>query len=70
MTKLHGQGQSLVLDSKIISKTDDYLKKMIDGLGIIGLNYAILIDNEMVHQKTFVLSLAQLQVGMRLNKCW
>ena len=67
MTKLHGQGQSLVVDSKKISKTDDYLEKMIDSLGIVGLNYAILIDNELVHQKAFGLSNVQLQVPMTLE---
>ena len=67
ITKSQCQEKSITLDNKIFNKTDGYLNKMIDSLEIIGLNYAILIDNELVHQKAFGLANAQLQVPMTLE---
>ena len=52
----------------IFDKTDDYLKETIDSLQIVGLNYAILIDNEIVHTKSFGLANAQLKVPMTIDK--
>ncbi|BDW93397.1 serine hydrolase [Flagellimonas marinaquae] len=49
-------------------KTDAYLEETIDSLQIVGLNYAILIDNEIVHTKSFGLANAQLNVPMTINK--
>lgn len=65
--KLHSQKISNSASGQIFDKTDDYLEKMIDSLEIVGLNYAILIDNEIVHQKAFGLANLQLQVPMTLN---
>ena len=66
-TKLQSQENSNYINRQIINETDDYLEKMIDSLGIVGLNYAILIDNEVVHQKAFGLANIQLQVPMTIN---
>ena len=66
-TKLHSQEKSNLVNSQIFDKTDDYLEKMIDSLEIVGLNYAILIDNEVVHQKAFGLANLQLQAPMKLD---
>ena len=66
-TKVHCQEKSILIDEKVFNKTDDYLEKTIDSLGIIGLNYAILINNEVVHQKAFGFANVQLQVPMKLD---
>ncbi len=52
----------------IFDKTDAYLKETIDSLQIVGLNYAILIDNQIVHTKSFGLANAQLEVPMTIDK--
>jgi CubicO group peptidase (beta-lactamase class C family) len=52
----------------IFEKTDAYLEETIDSLQIVGLNYAILIDNEIVHTKSFGLANAQLKVPMTIDK--
>ena len=54
-------------NESIFDKTDAYLKETIDSLQIIGLNYAILIDNEIVHMKSFGLANAQLKVPMTID---
>lgn len=64
---LQCQEKSGGVDSQIFLETDAYLKAMIDSLDIVGLNYAILIDNEVVHQKAFGLASAQLRVPMALE---
>lgn len=53
--------------SSIYNKTDAYVSKMMDSLNIIGLNYAILLDNKVVHQQTMGLANLDLQVPMKLN---
>lgn len=65
--KLVGQEKSGTLDSKRFNSTDNYVKKMVDSLGIVGLNYAILIDDEVVHQKAFGVSNVELQTAMTLD---
>ena len=67
IAKSYGQEKPLTADKSIFKKTDDYLEKTIDSLEIVGLNYAILIDNEVVHQKAFGLANVQLQVPMTLD---
>lgn len=52
----------------VFEKTDAYLKETIDSLQIVGLNYAILVDNEIVHTKSFGLANAQLNVPMTIDK--
>ena len=47
------QEKSLIKDRSVFVKTNNYLKEIIDSLEIVGLNYAVLIDNELVHQKAF-----------------
>ncbi len=61
---LHTYSQDYLLNniSGVFNKTDAYVKQMTDSQGIVGLNYAILIDNKLVHQKTFGLANAQLNV--------
>lgn len=51
----------------IFLKTDAYLETMRDSLEIVGLNYAILVDNEIVHQNQFGLANLQLQVPMQAD---
>lgn len=67
VSKANGQEKSQNIDKSILNKTDVYLEKMIDSLGIVGLNYAILVNNKVVHQKAFGLANMQLQVEMTLN---
>lgn len=52
---------------RIFDETDAYLEEIIDSLQIVGLNYAILIDNEIVHIKSFGLANAQLKVQMTID---
>lgn len=52
----------------IFDKTDKYVERMIDSSGIIGLNYAILIDGELAHKKTFGLANHDLKVPMTTDK--
>lgn len=67
IAKSHGQEKPLIAGKSVFMKTDDYLEKTIDSLEIVGLNYAVLIDNEVVHQKAFGLANVQLQVPMTLD---
>ncbi|MDD7885473.1 serine hydrolase [Flavivirga sp. 57AJ16] len=62
--KTEHNSKSLTKNS-IYEQTDAYVNKMMDSLGIIGLNYAILLNKEVVHQKTFGLSNLDLQVAMK-----
>ncbi|SNR83534.1 serine hydrolase domain-containing protein [Lutibacter flavus] len=66
-TRFYCQEKSISVDKEVFNKTDDYLESMIDSLKIVGLNYAILIDNEVVHEKSFGLANTQLQVPMTLE---
>ncbi|TAI48881.1 serine hydrolase domain-containing protein [Flagellimonas allohymeniacidonis] len=66
-TKSNGQENRTPEDSSVFEKTDAYLKSMVDSLEIVGLNYMVLIDNEIVHQKAMGLAQAQLQTPMTLE---
>ena len=68
ITKSRCQEKSIPVVSTVFNKTDDYLEEMIDSLKIVGLNYAVLIDGEVVHKKAFGLANIELQVTMDLNK--
>jgi CubicO group peptidase (beta-lactamase class C family) len=52
----------------IFEKTDKYVEKMIDSSGIIGLNYAILMDGKLLHEKAFGLANLDLKVPMTTDK--
>ena len=62
-----GNGFSQSLDKNQITDVDNYVASMIDSLDIVGLNYAILIDNEVVHENSFGTAHAQLHVPMTLH---
>jgi CubicO group peptidase (beta-lactamase class C family) len=64
---LECQNKSIPIDKNVFNKTDAYLNDMIDSLNIVGLNYAVLIDNELLHEKAFGLANIQLQVPMTLD---
>ena len=68
ITCLIGKSYAQENDKNVFSKTDAYLESTIDSLKIIGLNYAILIDNEVVHKKSFGSAHAQLNVPMTIDK--
>ena len=51
----------------VFEKTDTYVENIIDSLQIVGLNYAVLIDNKVKHTKSFGSANAQLQVPMTLD---
>lgn len=54
-------------NASIFDKIDAYLEEIVDSLHIVGLNYAILIDNKTVHTKSFGLANAQLKIPMKLE---
>ena len=56
------------INKSIFDQTDAYIEKTIDNLQIVGLNYAILIDNKIVHTKSFGLANVQLYVPMTIDK--
>lgn len=68
ITCLIGKSYAQKNDKSVYSKTDAYLESTIDSLNIIGLNYVILIDNKVVHKKSFGLAHAQLKVPMTIDK--
>ncbi len=68
ITGLAGKCYTQENNESVFSKTDAYLESTIDSLKIIGLNYAILIDNEVVHKKSFGSAHAQLKVPMTIDK--
>ncbi|UOB18154.1 serine hydrolase domain-containing protein [Abyssalbus ytuae] len=49
----------------VYDQTDAYVTQMMDSLGIIGLNYTILLNNKVVHQNTFGYANLDLQVPMK-----
>lgn len=51
----------------IFEKTDAYVKKMMDSLDIIGLNYCVLLDGKMVHEKAMGFANLEHQVPMTLD---
>ena len=51
----------------VFEKTDAYVENIIDSLQIVGLNYAVLIDNKVKHTKSFGSANAQLRVPMTLD---
>ncbi|OJJ17717.1 hypothetical protein BKI52_28045 [marine bacterium AO1-C] len=61
------ESYSQSVHNQIFNKTDAYLQSMMDRLKIVGLNYAILINNKVVHKKSFGVANAQLQVPMTLS---
>jgi len=61
------ESYSQSVHSQVFNKTDGYLQSMMDRLKIVGLNYAVLIDNKVVHKKSFGVANAQLQVPMKLS---
>lgn len=63
-----GKSYAQESDKSIFSKTDAYLESTIDSLKIIGLNYVILVDNKVVHKKSFGSAHAQLKVPMTIDK--
>jgi len=52
----------------IFEKTDTYVKKMMDSLDIVGLNYCVLIDGKVMHKKAMGLANLEHQVPMTLDK--
>ena len=62
------QNKHVKSENNIYSKTDAYVQKMIDSSGIIGLNYAILIDGKLTHRKNFGMANFELKVPMTLDK--
>jgi len=68
ITCLIGKSYAQENVKSVFSKTDAYLESTLDSLKIIGLNYAILIDNKVVHKKSFGSAHAQLKVPMTLDK--
>ncbi|WCO01797.1 serine hydrolase domain-containing protein [Psychroserpens ponticola] len=66
-TKSYSKEQLTPVDKKIFSEVDEYVESMIDSLKIVGLNYMVLIDNKVVHGKSFGLSNVQLQVPMTMD---
>ncbi len=68
ITCLIGKSYAQENDKSVFSKTDAYLESTIDSLKIIGLNYVILVDNKVVHQKSFGSAHAQLKVPMTIDK--
>jgi len=68
ITCLIGKSNAQENKESVFNKTDAYLESTIDSLQIIGLNYAILIDNELVYKKSFGSAHAQLKVPMTIDK--
>ena len=55
-------------EGAIYKKTDIYVKKMMDSLDIVGLNYAVLIDGKVMHKKAMGFANLEHQVPMTLDK--
>ena len=55
-------------DVIIFEKTDTYVKKMMDSLDIVGLNYCVLIDGKAMHKKAMGFANLEHQVPMTLDK--
>ncbi|PRX56650.1 serine hydrolase domain-containing protein [Flagellimonas meridianipacifica] len=68
ITFLIGKSYAQESDRSVFGKTDAYLESTLDSLQIVGLNYAILVDNKVVHKKSFGSAHAQLDVPMTLDK--
>ncbi|MFD2568831.1 serine hydrolase domain-containing protein [Pseudotenacibaculum haliotis] len=68
LTCLIGKSFAQAKNNNVFSKIDAYLEETIDSLKIIGLNYAILVDNKIVHKNSFGLANAQLNVPMTIEK--
>lgn len=60
--------QSQTADKTLFQRTDAYVAELMGKQNIVGLNYAVLIDNKLVHQESFGLASAQLNVPMTLDK--
>ena len=55
-------------ENAVFEKTDAYVERMIDSSGIIGLNYAVLIDGKLAHKKAFGLANLDHKIPMTLEK--
>lgn len=55
-------------EANVFDKTDVYVEKMMDSLDIVGLNYSVLINGEVVHKKAMGFSNLEHQVPMTLDK--
>ena len=55
-------------ESFLFEETDTYVKRMIDSSEIVGLNYAILIDGKLMHEKAFGFANLDLKVPMTTDK--
>lgn len=60
-----GNNPETQTQKSIFDQTDAYVVQMMDSLGIIGLNYTILLNKKVVHQNTFGYSHLDLQVPMK-----
>lgn len=60
-SKTNGEGT-------IYEKTDIYVKKMLDSLDIVGLNYCVLINGKVMHKKAMGFANLEHQVPMTQNK--
>lgn len=67
ITCLIGKSYTQNYNKSVFNNIDNYLENTIDSLNIVGLNYAILIDNKVVHKKSFGLAQVQLEVPMTLD---
>ncbi|MBL4643496.1 MAG: beta-lactamase family protein, partial [Flavobacteriaceae bacterium] len=56
------------IENAVFEKTDAYVERMIDSSGIIGLNYAVLIDGKLAHKKAFGLANLDHKIPMTLEK--
>ena len=65
---LVGKSYSQERDKSIFTKVDTYLEDTMDSLNIVGLNYAVLVDNRLMYNKSFGSAHAQLNVPMTLDK--
>lgn len=68
ITCLIGKSYGQENGKSVFNKTDAYIESTIDSLKIIGLNYVILVDNKVVHKKSFGSAHAQLKAPMTIDK--
>lgn len=61
-TNLKSQEFAFTVNNEVFNQTDEYMENMVSQLEIVGLNYAVLINNEIAHQRSFGVANAQLQV--------
>lgn len=61
------QNNTSGIDENMFIQTDAYVQTMFDSLAIVGLNYAIFVDNKPVHQKSYGVASKQLPVPMNFE---